>query len=307
VAVSDNRRMSGRAASNTLDGETNSVPALDGCVSVSRVFDGARLEVVHWRCLREIPPRRGERAHRWAVLSLTDAGASVVHDAHGRTVVEPASAVLREAGAPYRTTHPFGCGDEGCNVALAPELISEIGGWPVRQAVVPAAPRLELFVAVRRLRRGLRVPPLAIEEAALAVVASVLGGARGGGRDGHHAGRERTRDGHRAVVDAVRTYFAGNLGQHITLADVAAAAAVSPFHLARTFRRATGIPLHRYLTRMRLLSALPRASARRGSLTDLALDLGFSSHSHLTSAFRREFGVPPSEVRRRSTACSFPP
>jgi AraC-like DNA-binding protein len=48
--------------------------------------------------------------------------------------------------------------------------------------------------------------------------------------------------------------------------------------------------------------ALPRATEPRASLTELALDLGFSSHSHLTAAFHREFGVPPSEARRRTTA-----
>jgi AraC-like DNA-binding protein len=283
-----------------LDEDTPAIAALDGCVAVSRVYDGARLEVLHWRCLREIAPRHGERSHRWAVISLTDAGASIVHRSHGRTLVEPATAVLHEAADPYRTTHPFGCGDEGCNVALSPEVMREIGAWPARQAFVPAPARLELFVAVRRIRRRLPVSPLALEEAVFGVVAAVLDGvrARTGGRT--VAGRERTQAAHRRVVESVRTYFAAHLGQPIPLADVAAAAGVSAFHLARTFRQATGISLHRYLTRMRLLSALPRASARRGSLTDLALDLGFSSHSHLTAAFRREFGVPPSEVRRRS-------
>jgi AraC family transcriptional regulator len=292
--------MSFGAPSNTLDGDTQAVPALDGCVAVSRVYDGARLEVIHWRCLREIAPRHGERSHRWAVLSLTDAGASVVHRSEGRTLVEPATAVLHEAADPYRTTHPFGCGDEGCNVAFSPEVVREIGAWPARQAFVPAPARLELFVAVRRIRRGLPVSPLALEEAVFAVVSAVLEGARDRSVARTDAGRERTRASHRALVETVRTYFAAHLGHRIPLEDVAAAAGVSPFHLARTFRHATGVPLHRYLTRMRLLSALPRASARRGSLTDLALDLGFSSHSHLTAAFRREFGVPPSEVRRRS-------
>jgi AraC-like DNA-binding protein len=292
--------MASRAPSNPLDGETPAIPALDGCVAVSRVYEGARLEVLHWRCLREIAPRHGERSHRWAVLSLTDTGASVVHRSHGRTLVEPATAILHEALDPYRTTHPFGCGDEGCNVALSPEVMREIGAWPARHAFVPAPARLELFVAVRRIRRRIPVSPLALEEAVFGVVSAVLDGLRGRSVARTDAGRERTRAAHRALVETVRTFFAAHLGQRVALEDVATAAGVSSFHLARTFRQATGVSLHRYLTRMRLLSALPGACARRGSLTELALDLGFSSHSHLTAAFRREFGVPPSEVRRRS-------
>ena len=144
--------------------------------------------------------------------------------------------------------------------------MGEIGVWPARQAFVPAPARLELFVAVRRIRRGLSVSPLALEEAVFGVVSAVLDGVTKRGAARRDGGRERTRAGHRALVETVRAYFAAHLGQRIALAEVAAAAGVSPFHLARTFRQATGVSLHRYLTRMRLLSALPRASARGGSL-----------------------------------------
>jgi AraC-like DNA-binding protein len=72
----------------------------------------------------------------------------------------------------------------------------------------------------------------------------------------------------------------------------------SPFHLARVFRERAGVPVHRYLTRLRLRAALERLSDGADDLTALALDLGFSSHSHFTDAFRREFGRSPSDVRR---------
>ena len=58
-----------------------------------------------------------------------------------------------------------------------------------------------------------------------------------------------------------------------------------------------GIPLHRYLTQLRLARALvelPHAA----DLTALALDLGFSSHSHFTARFRALFGLTPTDVRR---------
>jgi AraC-like DNA-binding protein len=82
---------------------------------------------------------------------------------------------------------------------------------------------------------------------------------------------------------------------------------VSAFHLARLFRRQTGFSLHGYRTRIRLLQALDRVAEARGALTDLALDLGFSSQSHFTDAFRRAFGVPPGALARseiRSLAAS---
>ena len=57
------------------------------------------------------------------------------------------------------------------------------------------------------------------------------------------------------------------------------------------------MPLHRYLTRLRLRAALERLAGGANDLTALALDLGFSSHSHFADAFRREFGRTPSAVR----------
>jgi AraC-like DNA-binding protein len=73
---------------------------------------------------------------------------------------------------------------------------------------------------------------------------------------------------------------------------------VSPFHLARIFQQQTGVPVHRYLTQLRLRASLERLADGEEDLTTIALELGFSSHSHFTDAFRREFGQPPSEIRK---------
>jgi AraC-like DNA-binding protein len=73
----------------------------------------------------------------------------------------------------------------------------------------------------------------------------------------------------------------------------------SPAYLTDVFRRIEGVPLHRYLTQLRLARALvelPHAS----DLTTLAIDLGFSSHSHFTAVFRRAFGCTPSRFRDSS-------
>ena len=47
-------------------------------------------------------------------------------------------------------------------------------------------------------------------------------------------------------------------------------------------------------------AALERLAVGADDLTTLALELGFSSHSHFTDAFRREFGRPPSAARKTS-------
>jgi AraC-like DNA-binding protein len=67
-------------------------------------------------------------------------------------------------------------------------------------------------------------------------------------------------------------------------------------YLTQLFQQIEGIPLYRYQLRLRLARALDRLD-RTDDLTALALELGFSSHSHFTAAFRRTYGASPSALR----------
>jgi AraC family transcriptional regulator len=88
------------------------------------------------------------------------------------------------------------------------------------------------------------------------------------------------------------------VGERLTLARIAAAVGYSMFHLCRSFRQATGLTLHDYREQLRLRLALERLEQGECDLSRLALDLGYSSHSHFTAGFRRSFGAPPSDARR---------
>jgi AraC-like DNA-binding protein len=84
--------------------------------------------------------------------------------------------------------------------------------------------------------------------------------------------------------------------QRLRLADIARAVGASPAYLTDLFTRTEGMPLHQYLTHLRLARALMELP-HVDDLTALALELGFSSHSHFTFAFRRAYGCTPSEFR----------
>lgn len=99
------------------------------------------------------------------------------------------------------------------------------------------------------------------------------------------------------TVETVKTLVRRRLFERWPLADIAADVGASVFTLCRLFRRHAGLPLHRYRRRLRLREALRRLADGERDLTGLALDLGFSEHSHFTNAFRAEFGVPPSGFR----------
>jgi transcriptional regulator GlxA family with amidase domain len=55
--------------------------------------------------------------------------------------------------------------------------------------------------------------------------------------------------------------------------------------------------LHQYRQDLRLRWSLEGVIESRRPLVDIALDAGFSSHSHFTSSFRRQFAETPSRVR----------
>ncbi|MEA2602329.1 MAG: AraC family transcriptional regulator [Acidobacteriota bacterium] len=85
----------------------------------------------------------------------------------------------------------------------------------------------------------------------------------------------------------------------LRLEDVASALYVSTYHLCRVFKEETGMSIHRYLNQLRLRQALKELAHGDTALATLANDLGFCCQSHFTRAFRKEFGAPPGEVRRR--------
>jgi AraC family transcriptional regulator len=100
------------------------------------------------------------------------------------------------------------------------------------------------------------------------------------------------------LADAAKTWIAPRVMQRLTLARIATALDCSVFHLCRSFRRATGLTLHAYRDQVRLRLALERLERGERDLSRLALDLGYSSHSHFTAAFHRSFDNPPAAVRK---------
>ena len=78
--------------------------------------------------------------------------------------------------------------------------------------------------------------------------------------------------------------------------ELAATVGLSAPHLSRSFHTLTGMTLRAYRTRLRVLQSLEPV-ADGVDLSRVAHDLGFSSHSHFTFAFRRTFAAAPSGVR----------
>ena len=100
------------------------------------------------------------------------------------------------------------------------------------------------------------------------------------------------------VAHALRTIDRHPAGTW-TLARLASAARLSPYHFLRTFTHLTGVTPHQYVLRARLRHAAVRLVRETGSVLDIALDCGFGDASNFTRAFRAEFGVRPLLYRQR--------
>jgi AraC family transcriptional regulator len=133
--------------------------------------------------------------------------------------------------------------------------------------------------------RGEAVEEIAFEVAG-AVVQAAVGGSPAEPASRHHA----------AVARTIRRLSAA-LDRPHTLAELARAANMSPYHFLRTFKAVTGITPHQWLLRARLREAAQRLANSRTGVTAIALDVGFDDLSNFIRSFRAEFGVSPRQYR----------
>lgn len=99
-------------------------------------------------------------------------------------------------------------------------------------------------------------------------------------------------------IDRVTNYLRDRLDESPSLEELAGVAHFSPFHFHRIFTTVTGETVNQFTTRLRLEKAARLLRYSKSSLTDIALDCGFSSSSTFSRGFRQYFGVSPSAYRK---------
>ncbi|MCW3004847.1 MAG: ptlR [Conexibacter sp.] len=98
-----------------------------------------------------------------------------------------------------------------------------------------------------------------------------------------------------------RTY-----AQPLDIPTLARIAHVSEAHFIRTFRATFGETPHRYLQRRRVERAMYMLRETDRSVTDICLDVGFTSLGTFSRTFRAIVGEPPSAYRKRAVAVAVP-
>lgn len=236
-----------------------------------------------------------------------------VWHARAEQVVADANHVLFfNANEAYRVSHPRIEGDDCTSFVFSASVVAD--AIDVHHQVIRAdAERpyrrshgllgLKTILRQQRLRQRLKGPSptaLEIEELALQLIDDVLADV-----DGQTSERQRRRPGtvqmQRRWVETVKLLIAERPEAKLSLVDISRKVYCSPFHLSRIFRAAVGSSIHQYQLRLRLALALQLLADGAEDLTELGLALGFSSHSHFTTAFQQAFHISPSRFRRTTT------
>ena len=96
----------------------------------------------------------------------------------------------------------------------------------------------------------------------------------------------------------VLRYIEANIGEPITLANLAATAGMSRMYFAKQFRTTTGIRPHDFVLRKRIERAQQLLAATSDALVDVALGVGFKTQAHFTTVFKKVVGRTPYQWRR---------
>ncbi len=98
---------------------------------------------------------------------------------------------------------------------------------------------------------------------------------------------------HRAI-EQVQDYLQSQYVRNICLDELAALVNLKPLRLLRSFRKQIGLPPHAYLNQVRIGKAKSLLVAG-WSITDTALETGFTDQSHLHRHFKKTVGVTPGQ------------
>lgn len=282
---------------------------MDGQV-LNTLFHHGELRVSDFRCAGQSTCRGGEEIAGTNEMVITRRGAFAVRCGGRPLFVDSTCALFLGQGARYRVDHPVSGGDSCTVLGIGGRTLEDARrhgapAWPAggkgadvatsRSLVADAF--LEHWRWLRRLQGG-NPDALHVTESLLQFLGTLLERTGRAPRSRGVGRRPSTTLHHRRLTDSVRELIHQNHGRRLSLGEIARAAHTSPYHLCHVFKQQTGDSIHAFLNRVRLQSAIERLAHGERDLTRLALDLGYSSRGHFSDAFRREFRVAPSSVRR---------
>jgi AraC family transcriptional regulator len=242
--------------------------------------------------------------HRLVLYARPPEELDLLYEGVKRHVPPPAGSIaVVPAGSPHRV-RSSACKDE-LHIYLEPRLVARVAAEafdldPARLTVPPLdgldLPQLRVAMGAvgAELTAGGAGGRLAAESLANVLAVHLIRHVLAPHRP------ERGRDGAlpRGRLRAVVAYIEGHLEAGPSLEQMAAVARLSPYHFARQFKRATGLPPHQYV----IVRRVERAKQLLQEASDLTLGqvaarAGFSNQSHFSHHFKHLVGVTPGQFR----------
>lgn len=271
------------------------------------IYSDSQVRLSLEACPADTPHGHGETefVHEHEII-IPRHGAFVRHLGSESVFADPNTVLFWNPGEVYQVSHPVGGGDRSAVFQIGPDCVSLLLGsaaggesrprFPHSHRLVDSATYLTQWRLNQLQSCEMSMDSLAVQESVSVLLERILEFA---GAPEFLPWNSPTIRTHQRAVRSAREFIASRFRQRISLDEIASATALSKYHFCRVFRFEVGLPVYRYVNRWRLRAGLESLLDPRIDLSRLAFSLGFSSHSHFASAFRREFGLTPSQARRR--------
>ena len=267
--------------------------------TVNRLLDTGVVHVSNVDCRGTCRHRSADECASHTHFVFPFRGLYLRHVGQDQTVADANHVLFFNKDQAYQVSHPLAGGDTSLVVSLAEPMIAELAPrnllatletptFKVQHLRIDARAQALVMLLKHSLRNG-SIEPLEAEGLSLTLISRSLGP-----RTARAPGSTFAR---RRLVDRVKVLLASDLSHRWTLAGIAAEIRGSPVYLTQAFQQVEGMPLYRYHLHLRLARALDLI-AERQDLSALAQDLGFSSHSHFSAAFKRSYGRTPSDFAK---------
>lgn len=245
-------------------------------------------------------PQSGCSSEEWcniAQIVLPRRGIFVLHRRGVPQVADVNTALVFGLDDTYQISHPVSGGDRCTVLVFRPQLVEEaLGNLDTRHFMLEPRTQLATHILTATTATGV-IDRLEAEQDSLCVLNALA-------QDFNSSASlswAQVNEFQRRRVEQVRALLASQPTEIWHLDSIAQTVYCSPFHLARQFRAITGESIAHYLLRLRLALSLERLAQGETNLALLAVELGFTHHSHFSARFRSVFGENPSVVRERLT------
>ena len=239
-------------------------------------------EVIYYRHNKAMPPRLIER-QRFPIFELTlvEAGELCYYVNEHTVLARAGDGVFVPAGSVRARRQQDEAADYvsfNFKTTAAPALPLFLPGalCPVERALINAADEID------RAHAGNEAQMARLTDCLLCGMAARFAGER-----------------EHPLVQTIKQYVEAHLQEPVTLQAVGEAAFFSPVYCETIFKRETGMPIGRYVTKRRVREAEKLLLEGTLPLREVAAAVGFADYNYFARVFKNEMGYTPKKVRNR--------